>query len=289
LKPRIEDPWFEEVRAFWGRLAKCTEEQHRWDLMVRSPTVYGAYLIYQRGETEDQHHPLRYVLEARMLAGQTSAAIARLVGLEEPVVDYYGRIFFDVADRLRNRDYIMTCVLGPAVTAGMSDRDFDLLWKLYGYLYGPVVLDNFIYTTSESMRPDTPDAVAAALAGDARQTLTRKAAIVSRTFSINQFSQSEILNLYARLLEIETARGQEKAQDLIMSNISAMMDKLTFTMGDTPDDALHAPRMITYDKGAAELNTDELMRVTTGQDAGVSDEVVNLKYPEPLNVEEAIQ
>jgi len=64
------------------------------------------------------------------------------------VISLYERIFFNVNEKLKNRDYIMTCVIGPSVHSGLSDRDFDLLWKLFGYLYGPVVLNAFVHTTS---------------------------------------------------------------------------------------------------------------------------------------------
>jgi len=67
---REEDPWVRRAWKFQAKLAKCNDDLDRWDLMEDNPDLYCAYLIHSRGGG-DEKHPLRYVVEARLLAGQT--------------------------------------------------------------------------------------------------------------------------------------------------------------------------------------------------------------------------
>lgn len=274
------DTWTEKAYKFQAKLSRCKEDIGRWELMERYPDIYSAYLIFSRGGG-DERHPLRYAIEARILAGQTPEQIAQLIGVEPEVIETYERVFFNVAEKLKNTDYIMTCVIGPSIHAGLSDRDYDLLWKLFGYLYGPAVLDSFVHSTTTRFRPETGDEVDACLADDTRHALRRKVATVARTFVINPFSQSELLNIYARFLEMEKSSDSGKAQDVIMQNIQIMMDRLPWQAGDTGATNVDQPMLINYDSGSVELRTEELLSASVGKDVVNKDDINDLKFPEP--------
>lgn len=273
----VNDPIIVAAVKFQGRLARCTDDVDRWSLMEEYPDLYNAYLIHRRGDDEDRH-PLRYAVEARLLAGQPFNEIAELMGVTYDTVDNYERLFFSVTDKLRHSDYIMTCVIGPSVNAGLSDRDYDLLWKLFGYLYGPTVLDAFINTTSRKFRPQSINEVDAALADDARSALQRKVAIVARTFVVNPFSQSELLNIYARFLEVEKETNSGKAQDVILQNIQVMLSSLPWQSG--ADDVAAPPRIGHYEETAIELRTDELLMVSVGKQLTTKPDLDGLKFPD---------
>lgn len=269
---------------FQARLHKCNDDTDRWGVMDVFPDIYAAYLIHKRGN-EDDRHPLRFVIEARLLAGQVPAEIAVSTGLTTACVEWYEQLFFNVADKLTRTDYIMTCVMGPSVYAGLSDRDYDLLWKLFGYIYGPTVLDSFISTSSRKFRPETMGEVDVALADDARSSIQRKVAIVARTYAVNPFSQSELLNIYARLLENEKESNNGKAQDVIMQNIQVMLDKLPWQSGG--DDVAGQMQISHYDKGAVELRTNELLTLSVGKDLPQEVNTAAMVFPEPSNAKPA--
>jgi hypothetical protein len=249
--------------------------------METHPDLYAAHLIHRRGDDEDRH-PMRYVIEARILAGQAHNEIGELLGIPAGVITNYAKLFFDVAERLQHSDYIMTCVLGPSVHSGLSDRDYDLLWKLFGYLYGPAVLDSFINTTSRKFRPESLNEVDTTLADDARSALQRKVAIVARTFTVNPFSQSELLNIYARFIEVEKDTNSGKAQDVILSNISVMLDRLPWQAGDQSGVDKY-PEIAHHEAGAVELRTEELMTVSVGKELTEATDVNGTKFPEVSN------
>ena len=184
---RTNDKWLIDAYRFQIALAKCKDEADRYELMDKYPDIYGAYLIYNRGDAEERH-PARFAIEARILASQSDYDIARRMGIRPEVIAIYENVFFNVRDKLSNKDYISTVVMGPSIYAGLTDRDYDLLWKLYGYMYGPVALDAFINSTSRTFRPEKIEEVDAALAEDIKSTLVKKVAVTMRTFTINQFS-----------------------------------------------------------------------------------------------------
>lgn len=273
----VEDQYVATAVKFQVKLFQCQDDIARWDLMDEYPELYSAYLIFQRGSNEDRH-PMRYAIEARLLAGQKFNEISNLIGVPVQTIELYERMFFNVCDRLQNSDYIMTCVIGPSVHAGLSDRDYDLLWKLFGYLYGPAVLDVFITTTSQKYRPETINEVDTALAEDTRASLQRKVAVVARTYVLNPFSQSELLNTYARFLELEKESNTGKAQDVIMQNIQIMLDKLPWSTEES--NVISVPQIAYYDSGASELRTDELLTLSVGGTLANKVEVDDLKFPE---------
>jgi hypothetical protein len=272
------DDYVVQALKFQNGLAKCSDEIDRWSLMEELPDFYTAHLIYLRGDDEDRH-PMRYAIEARLLAGQPYYEIAELIGLSTEAIQTYERLFFNVVEKLRFTDYIMTCVIGPSVHAGLSDRDYDLLWKLFGYLYGPVVLDSFINTTSRRFRPESINEVDAVLADDTRSALQRKVAITARTFMLNPFSQSELLNIYARFLEVEKETNSGKAQDVILQNIQVMLNKLPWQAGI--ETVAESATKQHYDDGAVELRTEELLTVSVGKELVYKPDVDGLKFPEP--------
>lgn len=276
LGTRTTDEYVLAAYNFQKKLFKCKDEVDRYELMDSDPDLFGAYLIYHRNDPQERN-PARFAIEARLLSDQPDFEIAQKLGTSAGVIHTYEKLFFNVRDKLQNSDYVMTCVMSPAVHAGMTDRDYDLLWKLFGYLYGPVALDTFVTSTSRKFRPTSFAEVDAALAEDVRSSLQRKVAIVARTFTINPFSQSELLNTYARFLELEKDSGNEKSRDVILQNVQVMLDKLPVRVGNVN---VSQPELINkYDSGAIEMCTNELLAASDGEDIMPTD-VADLKFPE---------
>ena len=58
------------------------------------------------------------------------------------------KLILKLRPKLENQGYILQRVLGPAIHRGINTRDYDLLWKLFGYLLGVNVLDYAISGTT---------------------------------------------------------------------------------------------------------------------------------------------
>jgi hypothetical protein len=86
----------------------------------------------------------RWELEARILARQTDEEIGSKLGVPAPVVAAYEGLFFSVRVKFAATDWIMANVIGPRAYEGTTEDDVELIWKLWGFWGGPMVLDALI-------------------------------------------------------------------------------------------------------------------------------------------------
>jgi hypothetical protein len=85
---------------------------------------------------EDQE--LRWAIEARLLAGFAATDVAAAAGLTPPIVDIFEKTFFDVRDRLENREFIVGTVIAPQRNRPYDFRDSG--WKWIAFNYGQEAL-----------------------------------------------------------------------------------------------------------------------------------------------------
>lgn len=289
---RNEDAATLAAVKFQQALARCTNDIDRHMLMEREPGIYHAYLVRRPAETQEGSIQ-RWSLEARLLTNESDDDIADKIGCTPTIIEWYERLFFNVREKLRARDYIMTTVIGPAVHTGMTDRDYDILWKVFGYIYGPIVLDAFMTTsTSIGSLVETGEEVNDRFDVDISATIRRKAMICARTYVLNGFTQEGMMNIYSRFRELEQAKDSGgQAKDTFMNTIQVVINKMPWSNGDgimrpdLPDVSrpLDQKLLCDYDTGRAELRTDELLAVAAGRDLSDRASLQDMKYPEPAN------
>lgn len=101
---------------------------HRTGEACREPT----WPMDQAATIHDADDDRRAEIEHRLLASQSPATVAELTGVDVSVIEAYIAIYFDVPDRLRARDWILTEVLGGPlrVQGPLTDREL-LAWAAY--------------------------------------------------------------------------------------------------------------------------------------------------------------
>jgi len=93
----------------------------------------------------------RELLEAALLTGEPADRVAAVAGVPVGVAEVYGKVFFDVADRLGDRDWVETAVIG-------SDRSArHAVWKRFAYHDGLSILKMVVAVSLG--RPLPPDAI----------------------------------------------------------------------------------------------------------------------------------
>lgn len=222
--------------------------------------------------------PTRWAIEARILAGESDKEIADRMGVDEEIIQAYEAVFFNVRGMLGNRDYIVNVVMADAVTRGLTERQYDLLWKLFGYHGGTYVLDAVISKFSPMEKPTRADGVGAFFQEFAVNTVKSKAAIATLTIPINTHTQIALIESFVKYVEIEkNSENAGKAHSTIVENIGAMMAALPFKVG-TKLDSVDA-KMLPYDDSAAELTSAELMTVAAGGKLNDQQDIANLRFP----------
>jgi hypothetical protein len=149
---RDGDVWVARATKFIREHENCETELDMAELAERHPVIYWAYDIWYT--RDDTGNPVRSEVEARLLADDQIANIARRVATEVEIIEAYERLFFNVRERLADRGYLMHCVLGPAVHLGFQSNEYDLTWKLFALLGGPLAVDLMIDQSVGHARPD---------------------------------------------------------------------------------------------------------------------------------------
>ena len=253
----------------------------------QTPAIYAVVLtdrplFWAHSIWADEKSPVRWAIEARILAGESNDEIAGKLGTKADVIDVYANTFFDVRSKLQNMDYVLTVVLADAVTRGLQERHYDLLWKMLGYCGGAHVLDATISRFTKMVKPDSPEQVSTFFQEFAVNTMKYKAALSAMTVPVNTHTQLPLIDSFVKYVEIErTTENAVKAQSSIVDNIGEMLKSLTFTVGTKLE--ANPIKVLPYDEQAAELRSDELLSAAVGGVVLNGADIQKLNFPEKDN------
>jgi hypothetical protein len=242
-------------------------------LILRDKELFWAHSIWLA-----EKNPVRWGIEARVLAGETNEEIAKKVGTDPGVIDAYISVFFDVRDRLQNLDYVQNVIMADAVTRGLQERHYDLLWKLLGFKGGQHVLDAVINRGTDVAKPTSSDGVGTFFQDFAISSMKYKAALASLTVQVNTHTQLPLIESFVKYVEIEkNSDNAMKAQSSIVDNIGVMLTSLPFKIGTKLDS--EGAKMLPFDNGAAELRGDEMLVISAGGQLENTADIQKLSFP----------
>lgn len=135
IAPRTAtDPAFAMVLRFRRSLHEAeTAGDDTWG--ANQPAMLQAWTLRQ------QDAPSRWLLEARLLGGQSAGEIAATLELSIPTIEFYQAAFFDVRDRLDARLWVGRAAIGPRYQERLEARDVEVLLKAIGFYVGPAGID----------------------------------------------------------------------------------------------------------------------------------------------------
>jgi hypothetical protein len=197
--PADDDPWVARAAAFLAALGRCPDEPARRAPADQTPAVSRAHALFTAEPPQ-----LRWAVEARVLARESAAEIARKCGLPEEAVAAYEALFFDVRDRLDADTWVACQVVGPKAFAGLTGDDLGVWWKLVGYTYGPVALDALLLGTRAPSGPQ-PDALAGAVARDASARFALKRLLAAHVLPVTPETAADVLRLAGELGALRSA------------------------------------------------------------------------------------
>lgn len=252
------------------------EEIYRSDM-----DMFEAYQLYK---SAGQNQNARWEVEARLLAGQTAQEITTKLDYTPRVIDLYAKNFFDVSSRLDKPGSITHAVIKPSAAKGISEREPDVLWKMFGYWCGTVFLDLLIYRFNSPMKPTTPQEIAAFIKDDIREQLQLKTLIAIRSMPINWQTQTEVLNLYLRLVELEKDVGDgADGQEAMKQGIQSLLESLPWTRSAAK--AKQHGLIDPLETNGISLRAHELLQSASGDLSPAEIDVIkSAKYPPRLHV-----
>lgn len=267
--------WIRRAKHFKTALDEARHEQQQLSLALEQPDLFWAYYAFSNPML-----PARWAIEAHLLARETNREIAFRNGCDELVVEAYEALFFNVREKINHREYVVTSVFGDAVQRGLNERQYDLLWKLFGYAGGPHVLDSLISKLPTGLWASRPDNVASFFQDVAIDMMKKKAAVAALTVPVNSSTHLHLIEAFVKYVEVErTTDSMGKAQDQILANISALLSGMPFKMGNHV--GAHDDNPIAeYDRTSVELRNDELVVVAAGHSLPGQAMLQDLTFPE---------
>ena len=275
--------WINKAVNFINDYNACSNDSQKAVLADRRADIFWAHWAWLATA-----NPQRHSIEAHILARETDDEIAWRCGTQSGVIEAYEALFFNVREKLQHKQYVLHCVMGEAIQRGISERDYDLLWKMYGYFIGPHILDALESKFSNPVWCGSPDAVGAAVLDDAVGTLKLKAAVATKTIPVNSHTQLALLEQFTKFVEVERSTDSAgKSQEQILEHISAMMTTLPFNVGGRSPQGNIIPTTTAqdYDHGAVELHTEELMKLSVNQKIEHTEILKRLRFPGTQNTQ----
>lgn len=280
--------WINRARRFLAALNRATSDDALVAVAMEYQDIFWAHTAFQ-----DENNPIRWEIEARILARCNNWEIAFHCGVAEEIVEAYEALFFDVREKLHHTGYIVHRVMGEAVQRGVTERAYDLIWKMYAFAYGPHMLNALVTKFSNPVWCGTPDEVGSAVQDDAVNTMKMKASLASKTIPVNMGTQIEILHIFTKYVEIERMSDSEgKAQNQILDHIHTMFDVMPLNVAGRDPHSGHQMLLPgpaqQYESTAVELSYDELMQVGVGKALPNAKMLGQLHFPpSPVELETA--
>lgn len=304
---RRDDRYVKAARSFLLRWRARDGDSEREELFWENPGLFYAFQIHERaGEEPEPAH----FLQARLLARQTPAEVAACLSTCPEAVEWYEALFFNVTDRLDNRDWITKQVLLPAIlrnhgitpdpkgdeppvdpaaaalfrkAAPVALPFLDASLKLFAFFGGKYLVDVMI-TGFEAGKPlQSPEQMTQWFDAHWATTIRRRSHQAALQFEINKYNVMELFAIHTRIKEIEKAEDSDgRRRSLIETHTRALLDDLPWAAGEAAERSIAGTPLEPYDGYAAELRDDELLQTAAGATLpGLREAVAPLSLPPP--------
>lgn len=188
------------VRAYRRLLLEWEKYRHhemrRGEVFEEFPDVYQAHQLHYSSDVET-----RQILEACLLTPESFAAIGKRFGVTPKAIEYYEAIFFNVRDRLSNRNWIRMVIRGNCrrIGAGADDRlsldQRGYVLRLLAYFGGPLALDAMINGMVPASMPQDDKDVGPWFQDVLSQLVQTTAFTAASTLPLNQRNSMRMIKL----------------------------------------------------------------------------------------------
>lgn len=188
------------VRAYRRLLLEWEKYRHhevrRGEVFEEFPDVYQAHQLHYSSDVET-----RQILEACLLTQESFAEIGKRFGVTPKAIEYFEAIFFNVRDRLSNRNWIRMVILGNCRQFGdgandrlsLDQRGYAL--RLLAYFGGPLALDAMINGMVPASMPQDDKDVGPWLQEVLSHLVQTTAVAAASTLSLDQRNSMRLMQL----------------------------------------------------------------------------------------------
>ncbi len=194
-------------------------------LFLKYPALTYAYQLHSRRSAQQ----IRFVIEARLLAGESDEEIAEKVATLPQTVYWYEALFFCVRDRLNYTDYIVDVIRKQATRRKAAPREATI--QMLGYFGGPVVLEHALYGFGIGERPAELANLAAFYDRIQSARLRVQAVAAAMDMEVDQHNVMPLLETHRRLMEMDRETNQDGSTPELLQAVDGMLSSLKWEVG----------------------------------------------------------
>lgn len=212
-----DDRYVKKAHKFITRLRK---NNPRTELHLKSkhPELYNAFEIY------DTAAPMRWLLEAGIIANEPVPELALYLNTSEKVIETYETMFFDVRGVLENKGCIYAKVLAPGISHGAISQSPEIFWKMIAYEGGWEVVRSIFETGT------TPPAVMDFYRQGFINRTIKNGFISTACVPTNGFNSSEREKLALDLIQKEEEIGAAAGGDVAHNAMSGLLKSISISV-----------------------------------------------------------
>jgi hypothetical protein len=259
LSPQVHDQWTQSTVRYLLARGRCRTSTELSRLTAIASDLHGAIQIYERERS------LRFMIEARVLAGESMQDIASALGVRLAVVTWYTALFFDVADRRAATDFIVNKVIFGGQSDAAEWENYG--WKLIGFFGGRAALEEVL----RAGKTGDLDGLLHALALEGRLISAFKTKMAAQKVQVTD--NRSMLDLMQIATRGGNAKDPVEPDSGLVGAVQGMLESLPFKTiwrnEDVPE----------YDRGAVEPQTDEFLRLAVGLPVPGWEATKNLSLP----------
>lgn len=200
------------------------------------PALFHAFRIYETTST-----PIRWLLEAGIVADEPAESLALYLNTDEAVITAFERTFFDVRDALANRGCIVANVIGHAFMSDRIPPSPDTLWKALALDGGWAVVQCLF----ETGRADP--AVIDYVRRTYRQTALLNGLLSTKTIRNTEHNSAERERLALDLIRQEEELGPTGGGDIAHNAMGGLLRSIKLSVTPSGSEQLaEEPRLQSF-------------------------------------------
>lgn len=276
-----DDEFVQKARNFIQRWKHLEDDEARRELWVKHSGLYYAYDLWLR-QQDNRDFDEGCHLQARILSGQSFETIARITGLTEDAIKWYEAMYFNVTDRIEQRDYINRMVLIPAFMRSVPEEPDDDAprfknsavakpfgdgtIKMFSYFGGPHVAEAMISACKVGARLANAEDIREWYHQTWMDSISRRSSQAAPQFEINKYNVTELFAVHAQIIALErSSDNDEKTKTNLEKHIYAMLDEIPWRTGHDGVRVHTGTALQSHSEGAAELRAADRMAIAAGQ------------------------
>ena len=263
---RRDDKYVRDYYRFLLKYMAQTTEAGRSALFEANPALFYAHAIHFHPDKE-----WRSIAQGFLLTGDPLEECSAVLDTLPEALHWYEKLFFNVRDRLDAEVWVAKTILGSSAYRAanregtVTDNQQDLLFKLFGYYGGPLILRIVISGFRRGSLPRRREEIGPWFDDTFTTLIKSRSAQAARVFQINKYNVMQLMDIQCGIMVAERSVAQGGPETDVEQNVKAFMERIPWFMAKKNAKDLSGDSVaLHYATSAIEPRADDQMAMALG-------------------------